>query len=95
MKTLLLALLLLSSTAFAQSYADYYGNDGSRYNSRPSVSAGNFDETDRMIERQQNYMRNQINQGMRELEVRSNIRRNDLINGGDGYPSGYNGRYRY
>ncbi len=88
-KIIIIAAMFLSSNVIAQGYYDSYGYQPSqRQYSRDS------DIRDQIMERQQNYMRNQINRDMRELEIRSNIRRQDMINGGTGnLDRGYGYRY--
>lgn len=92
MKTLLIIMLLtLSASVFSQGYYDGYTTRQSKSSSRQ------VDIRDQIMNRQQNYMNNQINRGMQELEVRSNIRRYEMINGGSGNvgSSGSGGPSRY
>lgn len=70
--------MLIANVSFAQGYN--YNNYSNQY--RPSVSTNQIDDTDRVLERQRNYMKNQINNDMRQLDINNQIRNYDYINNG-------------
>lgn len=86
---LFIILMLISNAAYSQVYGSHYGYQYGSYYSMPSYE---IDNTDAVLEKQRNVQRNMIRQGMQELEIRSNIRRNEMINGGRG-DGNYNYRY--
>lgn len=87
MKTLFIVALLISSNAFAQGY---YPRQDSGYEYIQRSPGGGYSNK-QFVQDQMDRPRQQINRDMQELDVRSNIRRYEMINGGKG-DGGY-GRY--
>lgn len=75
---LFIVLMLVANVSFAQGYN--YNNYNNQY--RPAISTNSIDDTDRVLERQRNYMKNQINNDMRQLDINNQIRNYNYINNG-------------
>lgn len=73
---LLLALIVISSSVYAQNYERQYNN--------PAQSS-RMDETDRMLDRQRNSMKNENEREMRKIELQQSIQEYNLIHGGTRY----------
>lgn len=82
--------MIVSSAAIGQSYGYRdYGSNEYRYRSQTPGLNG-YTNAD-MVRDQNNYIRRQLDNDMRELDIRSNVRRNEMIY--EGYESGSAGIY--
>lgn len=87
---LISALMIVSSSAVGQSYGyrDYGANEY-RYRSQTPGLNG-YTNAD-MVRDQNNYIRRKLDNDMRELDIRSNVMRTEMLY--EGYESGSTGRY--
>jgi len=88
-KIIFVALMIISSSTFSQSYG--YDNSYNEYRYRSQTPGLNGYSNADMVRDQNNYIRRQLDNDMRELDIRSNVMRTEMLY--EGYESGSTGRY--